>query len=90
MRGAAQHNLKGIDVEFPVGRFVCVTGVSGSGKSTLVNEVLFKALANRLNKMRVKPGEHTDVEGIEVFDKVIEIDQTPIGRTPRRAGRATA
>ncbi|RDI73449.1 uvra: excinuclease ABC subunit A [Gaiella occulta] len=83
VRGAAQHNLKGIDVEFPVGKFVCVTGVSGSGKSTLVNEIVYKALANRLNKMRVKPGEHDDVEGIEVFDKVIDIDQTPIGRTPR-------
>ena len=83
VRGAAMHNLKGIDVEFPVGKFVCVTGVSGSGKSTLVNEIVYKALANRLNRMRVKPGEHDDVEGIEVFDKVIDIDQTPIGRTPR-------
>ena len=78
-----EHNLKGIDVEFPVGKFVCVTGVSGSGKSTLVNEIVYKALANRLNRMRVKPGEHDAVEGIDVFDKVIEIDQTPIGRTPR-------
>jgi excinuclease ABC subunit A len=83
IRGAAQHNLKGIDVDFPVGKFVCVTGVSGSGKSTLVNEIVYKALANRLNKVRVKPGAHEDVEGIEVFDKVIDIDQTPIGRTPR-------
>ena len=83
MRGAAQHNLKGIDVEFPVGKFVAVTGVSGSGKSTLVNEIVYKALANRLQRMRVKPGEHESVEGIEVFDKVIEIDQRPIGRTPR-------
>ena len=77
------HNLKGIDVEFPVGKFVSVTGVSGSGKSTLVNEILYKALANRLNRMRVKPGEHDSVEGIDVFDKVIDIDQKPIGRTPR-------
>ena len=81
--GATQHNLKGIDVEFPVGKFVCVTGVSGSGKSTLVNEIVYKALANRLSHVRVKPGAHESVEGIEVFDKVIEIDQKPIGRTPR-------
>ena len=81
--GATQHNLKGIDVDFPVGNFICVTGVSGSGKSTLVNEIVYKALANRLNRMRVKPGEHDSVDGIDVFDKVIEIDQKPIGRTPR-------
>ena len=83
VKGASQHNLKDIDVEFPVGKFICVTGVSGSGKSTLVNEIVFKALANRLNRARVKPGAHAGVEGIEVFDKVIEIDQKPIGRTPR-------
>ncbi len=83
VRGASQHNLKGIDVEFPVGKLVCVTGVSGSGKSTLVNEIVFKALANRLNRLRVKPGEHVGCEGIERFDKVIDIDQSPIGRTPR-------
>ena len=82
VRGAAMHNLKGIDVEFPVAKFVCVTGVSGSGKSTLVNEIVYKAAANRLNRMRVKPGVHDEVEGIDVFDKVIDIDQKPIGRTP--------
>jgi excinuclease ABC subunit A len=83
VRGASQHNLKGIDVEFPVGKLVCVTGVSGSGKSTLVNEIVFKSLANRLHKLRVKPGDHLGCEGIECFDKVIDIDQSPIGRTPR-------
>ena len=83
VRGASQHNLKNIDVEFPVGKLVCVTGVSGSGKSTLVNEIVFKALANRLHKVRVKPGEHVGCDGIECFDKVIDIDQSPIGRTPR-------
>ena len=83
VRGASQHNLKDIDVEFPVGKFIAVTGVSGSGKSTLVNEIVFKALANRLHRVRVKPGEHDSVEGIEGFDKVIDIDQSPIGRTPR-------
>jgi excinuclease ABC subunit A len=83
VRGASQHNLKGIDVDFPIGKFITVTGVSGSGKSTLVNEIVFKALANRLHRVRVKPGEHESVEGIEAFDKVIDIDQSPIGRTPR-------
>jgi len=83
VRGASQHNLKDIDVEFPVGKFVCVTGVSGSGKSTLVNEIVHKALANKLHRHRTKPGDHESVEGIEVFDKVIDIDQSPIGRTPR-------
>jgi excinuclease ABC subunit A len=83
VRGASQHNLKDIDVEFPIGKFICVTGVSGSGKSTLVNEIVFKSLANRLNRARVKPGSHAGVEGIDAFDKVIEIDQRPIGRTPR-------
>jgi excinuclease ABC subunit A len=81
--GAREHNLKDVDVEFPVAKLVCVTGVSGSGKSTLVNEIVYKALANRVSKTRTKPGAHDAVEGIDCFDKVIEIDQTPIGRTPR-------
>jgi len=83
IRGAAENNLKEIDVEFPVGKFIAVTGVSGSGKSTLVNEIVYKSLANQLSRTRVRPGAHTGVDGIEVFDKVIEIDQRPIGRTPR-------
>jgi excinuclease ABC subunit A len=81
--GAAEHNLKKINVEFPVGKFIAVTGVSGSGKSTLVNEIVYKALANQLSKTRTRPGAHKAVKGIDVFDKVIEIDQRPIGRTPR-------
>src|SRR4051812_23809941 len=83
VRGASMHNLKDIDVEFPVGKFVCVTGVSGSGKSTLVNEIVYKALANKLHRMRTKPGDHAGCEGIECYDKVFDIDQSPIGRTPR-------
>jgi excinuclease ABC subunit A len=81
--GASQHNLRNVDVEIPVGCFVAVTGVSGSGKSTLVNEVVHKALQNRLHRMRVRPGAHRSIEGLEAFDKVIAIDQSPIGRTPR-------
>jgi excinuclease ABC subunit A len=83
VRGASMHNLKDIDVEVPVGKFVCVTGVSGSGKSTLVNEIVYKALANKLHRIRTKPGDHAGCDGIECYDKVIDIDQSPIGRTPR-------
>ncbi|BBL79412.1 UvrABC system protein A [Rubrobacter xylanophilus] len=81
--GASEHNLKNIDVEFPLGVFTCVTGVSGSGKSTLVNEILYKALANRVNRGKHRPGRHVGLEGVEQLDKVIDIDQSPIGRTPR-------
>jgi excinuclease ABC subunit A len=83
VEGAREHNLRDVDVHLPVGKFICVTGVSGSGKSTLVNEVIWKALANRLHRSRTKPGAHRAVHGIDAFDKVIDIDQSPIGRTPR-------
>ena len=81
--GAAENNLKNIDVEFPLGVMTCVTGVSGSGKSSLVNEILYKSMARKLNHARVIPGKHTRIEGLEQLDKVIAIDQSPIGRTPR-------
>ncbi|MBO5292330.1 MAG: excinuclease ABC subunit UvrA [Lachnospiraceae bacterium] len=81
--GAAENNLKNIDVEIPLGVFTCVTGVSGSGKSSLVNEILYKRLAKELNRARTIPGKHARMEGIEQLDKVIDIDQSPIGRTPR-------
>ena len=81
--GASEHNLQGIDAEFPLGVFTAITGVSGSGKSTLVEEILWKALAQKVNRARLVPGRHKKVEGVEHIDKVIDIDQSPIGRTPR-------
>ena len=83
VRGAAENNLKNIDVSIPLGTFTCVTGVSGSGKSSLVNEILFKRLGADLMRMKTRPGKHMGIEGEEYLDKVIDIDQSPIGRTPR-------
>jgi len=81
--GAKENNLKNIKVKFPLGKFICVTGVSGSGKSTLVNEILYKAIANNLYRSKEKPGKFKEIKGLENIDKVIDISQTPIGRTPR-------
>ncbi len=83
VRGAREHNLKNLDVTIPTGAFVCVTGVSGSGKSTLVNEIIFRSLSNLVNRVPVRPGDHDRIDGIDQLDKVIDIDQSPIGRTPR-------
>lgn len=83
VRGAAENNLKNINVDIPLGVMTCVTGVSGSGKSSLVNEILYKTLAKKLNRARTVPGKHKDILGVEQLDKVIDIDQSPIGRTPR-------
>lgn len=83
VRGAAENNLRHIDVEIPLGTFTCITGVSGSGKSSLVNEILYKKLAGALNHARTRPGKFDSIEGLEHLDKVVGIDQSPIGRTPR-------
>ena len=83
VKGACENNLKNVTVDIPLGVFTCVTGVSGSGKSSLVNEILYKALARKLNRARTIPGKHSAITGVEKLDKIINIDQSPIGRTPR-------
>ena len=83
IKGAAENNLKNVDVDIPLGVMTCITGVSGSGKSSLINEILYKRLARDLNRARIIPGKHKDIVGVEQLDKVIDIDQSPIGRTPR-------
>ena len=83
IKGATEHNLKNINVKIPLGTFTCVTGVSGSGKSTLINEILYKAVASNLYRSKVKPGRHKEIKGLENIDKVVQITQNPIGRTPR-------
>ena len=83
IKGASENNLKNINVKFPLGKFICVTGVSGSGKSTLINEILYKTVANNLHKVKNKPGKHKSIKGLENIDKVVDISQAPIGRTPR-------
>ncbi|GAA3412723.1 excinuclease ABC subunit UvrA [Paenibacillus hodogayensis] len=83
VKGAKENNLRGVNVKIPLGVFTCVTGVSGSGKSTLINDILYKALARDLNKAKTRPGEHKEIAGLEHIEKVVDIDQSPIGRTPR-------
>ncbi|MGN7478808.1 excinuclease ABC subunit UvrA [Solibacillus silvestris] len=83
IKGASENNLKNVNVDIPLGQFIAVTGVSGSGKSTLINEILYKSLASKLNRAKVKPGAHKSIEGLEQLEKVIDVDQSPIGRTPR-------
>ena len=80
---ATENNLKNLSVKFPLGKFTCITGVSGSGKSTLINDILYKGIAGKINKLKERPGKHKDIKGIENIDKIINIDQSPIGRTPR-------
>ena len=83
IKGAQENNLRKIDVSIPLGTMTCVTGVSGSGKSTLINDILYKSLGKALNRRKERAGLHTSIEGIEHIDKIINIDQSPIGRTPR-------
>ena len=83
IRGANENNLKNLDVDIPRDEFVVLTGLSGSGKSSLTNEILYKRLAKELNRAHKVPGKHDDIEGIDQLDKIIDIDQSPIGRTPR-------
>ena len=83
LKGLKENNLKNINVKFPLGKFTSITGVSGSGKSTLINDILYKGIATKINKLRDRPGKHKEIKGIENIDKIINIDQSPIGRTPR-------
>ncbi|HBI94484.1 MAG TPA: excinuclease ABC subunit UvrA, partial [Terrisporobacter glycolicus] len=83
IKGATENNLKNINAKIPLGKFVCITGVSGSGKSSLINSILYKGVASKVNRLRQRPGKHKEIQGIENIDKVINIDQSPIGRTPR-------